>query len=125
MHVLMIDDEEDLRKIGRLALEAVGGHRVTLAASGAEGLASARAERPDLVILDMMMPGMDGLHVLAEIRKEPALASVPVVFMTARVQGHEVQEYLLAGAVGVIEKPFDPMKLAADMERMAALAKKA
>ena len=124
MHVLMIDDEEDLRKIGRLALSAVGGHRVTLAASGAEGLATARAEAPDVVILDMMMPGMDGLQVLAELRKDPALAKIPVVFMTAKVQSHEVQEYLQAGAAGVIEKPFDPMKLAADVERLAGLANK-
>ncbi len=120
MKILLIDDEPDIRKIGRLSLEAVGKFEVVLAAGAAEGLALARTERPDAILLDMMMPGMDGLAALGELRAAPDLATVPVIFMTARVQRHEVERYLGLGAAGVIQKPFDPMTLPDEVRRLLA-----
>ena len=123
MNVLMVDDEEDIRKIGKMSLEAVGGHRVTLAASAIEAMACARTERPDVILMDMMMPGMDGLSALATMRSAEDLLDVPIVFMTARIQRHEIDEYLRAGAIGVIRKPFDPMALPRELESLLVAGK--
>jgi CheY-like chemotaxis protein len=120
MRILLVDDEEDIRKIGKLSLEAIGKHHVTLASSAAEGIAWARANLPDAILLDMMMPGVDGLDALGQLRQIPELATTPVMFMTAKVQRHEVEQYLQAGAVGVIQKPFDPMGLPAEVARILA-----
>lgn len=120
MKVLLVDDEEDIRKIGRLSLEAVGKFHTLVAASAAEGLALAASERPDLILLDMMMPGMDGLGALAVLKADPALRSIPVVFMTAKVQRSEVAHYLEVGAIGVVHKPFDPMSLPDELRRLLA-----
>lgn len=116
--VLLIDDEDDIRTIGRLALESVGGYRTLEAASGAEGLEMARRESPDVVLLDVMMPGLDGPATLARLRDDPATRDLPVIFMTAKTQKHEVARFLDCGAIGVITKPFDPMGLS---ERVAQL----
>lgn len=118
MKVLLVDDEEDIRKIGRLSLEAVGKFETLVAASAAEGIALARLERPDLILMDMMMPGMDGLAALAELRHTPELAAIPVLFMTAKVQRSEIEHYLSVGAIGVIQKPFDPMTLPDEIRRI-------
>ena len=110
-HILYIDDEPDLREVATLALEAVGGFDVVACASGAEGLAAAAARPPDLFLLDVMMPGMDGPATLRALRAEPKLASIPAVFMTAKAQRDEVAELLALGAAAVVAKPFDPMRL--------------
>jgi two-component system, OmpR family, response regulator len=115
MKVLLIDDEEDIRKIGRLSLEAVGKFETTVAASAAEGIALAKASLPDLILMDMTMPGMDGLAALAELQATPGLERVPVLFLTAKVQHEEIEHYVSVGAVGVIQKPFDPMTLPAEI----------
>jgi len=117
MKVLLVDDQEDIRKIGRLSLEAVGKHQVLVASNAAEALELARS-RPDLILMDMMMPGRDGLSALAELRETPELRSIPVLFMTAKVQRGEVEHYLRAGAAGVIQKPFDPMTLPFEIEKI-------
>jgi CheY-like chemotaxis protein len=117
MKVLLVDDQEDIRKIGRLSLEAVGKHQVVVASNAAEALLLAR-DLPDLILMDMMMPGTDGLSTLAELRGTPGLSSIPVLFMTAKVQRSEVEDYLRAGAIGVIQKPFDPMTLPSEIERI-------
>jgi CheY-like chemotaxis protein len=119
MKVLLVDDEEDIRKIGRLSLSAIGHFDTRVASSAAEALAMARAERPDVILMDMMMPGMDGLAALAEMQSDPSLTEIPVVFMTAKVQRHEVDHYLSVGAAAVIGKPFDPMTLPAELRRIA------
>ncbi len=111
MKVLLIDDEEDIRKIAKLAMEVVGHSQVTAAASASEGIALAKMNSPDVILMDMMMPGMDGLTALAEIQKIPQLANIPILFMTAKVQQIEINNYLARGAIGVIQKPFDPMML--------------
>lgn len=108
-HVLVVDDEPDIRRIARLALERVAGWRVTEAASGPEAVASVEAERPDAVLLDVMMPEQDGPQTLAALRALPG--APPVVFLTAKVQAEEVARLGALGVAGVLAKPFDPMTL--------------
>jgi len=111
--VLLVDDEPHIRRIGELSLKGVGKWKPLLASSGAEAIEIAQREAPDLILLDVMMPGMDGHATLAQLRASDTTARIPVIFMTAKVQKHEVDKYLAAGAVGVIPKPFDPMGLPA------------
>ncbi len=120
--VLLVDDEPDIRRIGQLSLEAVGGLKVALASSGAEALALAKASPPDCILLDVMMPEMDGPACLGKLREMAETQGVPVLFMTAKVQTHEVERYLALGAVGVIRKPFDPMTLAQDVRSLLEAA---
>jgi CheY-like chemotaxis protein len=116
--VLVVDDEPHLRRIGELCLRSVGGMTVRVAASGAEAVKLATAEQPDVILLDVMMPGMDGPTTLGQLRGQPATAAIPVIFLTAKVQSHEVERYLELGAAGVIGKPFDPMSLADEIRRI-------
>ncbi|HEX8822066.1 MAG TPA: response regulator [Archangium sp.] len=116
--VLLVDDEDDIRTIGQLSLSRVGGWQTVLASSGAEALTKAAAEGPDLILLDVMMPGMDGPTTLGQLRAQEATAKTPVIFMTAKIQKQEVARYLELGAVGVIGKPFDPMTLPAEIKRL-------
>jgi two-component system, OmpR family, response regulator len=109
--VLLVDDEPHIRRIGELSLKGVGKWVVVLASNGSDALTMADKEKPDLILLDVMMPGMDGPATLQQLRTNEATARIPVIFMTAKVQKHEVDKYLAAGAVGVIPKPFDPMAL--------------
>lgn len=109
--VLLVDDEADIRRIGELSLKAVGKLQVFLAKSGFEALEMAKRENPDVVLLDVMMPGMDGPTTLERLRCDVDLAQIPVIFMTAKVQRQEVETYSKLGALGVISKPFDPMTL--------------
>jgi len=113
--VLLVDDEPHIRRIGELSLKGVGKWTVVLASSGAEALEKAEIEKPDVILLDVMMPGMDGMATLAKLRAHEATSKTPVIFMTAKVQKHEVDRYREAGAVGVIPKPFDPMALPAQI----------
>lgn len=110
--ILMIEDEPDIRTVAELALEAIGGFELTTCESGQQGLAQIDACRPQLIVLDVMMPGMDGPETLKAIRRLPDYATTPAIFMTAKVQNDEVQSYLAQGAAGVIPKPFDPLTLA-------------
>ncbi len=113
--VLFIDDEPDIRTIGRLSLETVGGWQVSVAASAEEGLRKA-ADGPDLILLDVMMDGTDGLATLQQLRRDEATRTIPVLIITAKVQPHEVARYFDLGADGVITKPFDPLTLPAEIE---------
>lgn len=118
MKILLIDDEEDIRKIADLSLRAIGHMEVETASGVREGLQRAAAQRPEAILMDMMMPEMDGLEGLAALQADPALRDIPVIFMTAKVQRAEVEAYLNAGAAGVIQKPFDPMTLSAELKRL-------
>jgi len=114
--VLFVEDDPDIQTVARMALEAVGGFTVLGCSSGAEALERVQAFAPDLILLDVIMPGMDGLETLRSLRLLPGIAGiadVPVVFMTAKVQAQDVSGYRAAGAVDVIAKPFDPMTLPA------------
>jgi len=115
--ILLVDDEDDIRTIARIALVDIGGVEAVVASSGKEALQLAITERPDLVLLDVMMPGLDGPSTLALLRAEPATADIPVVFLTAKVQRDEVARFRALGARGVIAKPFDPMTLLDDVLR--------
>ncbi|MCH8497855.1 MAG: response regulator [Marinobacter sp.] len=110
--VLYVEDEPDIREVAKLALEAVGGLTVHVCEGGQQALEQAEAFAPEMILLDVMMPGMDGPSTLKALRELPALAGVPVAFMTAKVQPHEIEHFKSLGAVGVIPKPFDPMTLA-------------
>ncbi len=116
--VLMVEDEDDIREVARLALETVGGLRVEMCASGEEALQKATDFAPDLILLDVMMPGLDGPSTLQQLRLLPELATTPVVFMTAKVMQSELDEYRALGAVDVIPKPFDPMTLASQLHQL-------
>ena len=109
--VLMIDDEPDIRRIGEMSLSAVGKLKVFMASSGKQGVEIARREKPDVILLDVMMPGLDGPATLLLLRADPITCRIPVIFMTAKVQRTEVERYRLLGAQGVVPKPFDPMDL--------------
>jgi len=110
--ILYVEDEPDIRAIAELALQAIGGFSLTSCASGKEALSAARAEVPDLIVLDVMMPEMDGPETLRKLREIPSMVDVPAIFMTAKVQPDEIAEYRALGAVDVIAKPFDPLSLA-------------
>ena len=110
--ILYVEDEADIRTVAQLALETVGGFTLTVCSSGEEAVQVGPSSHPDLILLDVMMPGMDGPTTLAALRKDPALADTPVMFMTAKVQPSEIQQYRDLGALDVIAKPFDPMTLA-------------
>jgi CheY-like chemotaxis protein len=109
--ILHVEDEPDIRAIAKLTLEALGGYEVVSCESGAEALVRAPEFKPDLVLLDVMMPGMDGPMTLTELRKLPSCSNVAVVFMTAKAQPGEVAKFRSLGAVDVITKPFDPLTL--------------
>lgn len=119
--VLLVDDEPDIRKIGAMSLRAVGRFDVRVAGSGSEALDALETLTPDVILLDVMMPGLDGLAVFDRVRQIDRLNHVPVLFLTASVQPHEVQEYLRRGARGVIAKPFDPMTLPTEVRRIAGI----
>lgn len=110
--LLYIEDEPDIRAIAVVSLRDVGGFTVETASSGREALRMVGSFKPDAILLDVMMPGMDGPETLQELRKKPETARTPVIFMTAKVQSHEIGAYRKLGALDVIPKPFDPMELA-------------
>lgn len=110
--ILYVEDEPDIREVAQMALELLGGFELCVCESGARAIARAASFRPQLALLDVMMPGMDGPTTFERLRAIPELAGLPVIFMTAKVQPQEVGQYLALGAVDVIGKPFDPMTLA-------------
>ena len=101
-----------------MALEVVGDYDIALCSSGREALKAVTEFRPDLILLDVMMPGMDGLSTLEALRTIPDVADTPVVFVTAKVQANEIAHYRKLGAIEVIAKPFDPMNLANDVQAL-------
>lgn len=109
--VLIIDDDEDIREVAQLALETVGGWQVFTAQSGAEGFYQAEVQQPDVILLDMMMPDMDGLSTLALIRSNPLTVNIPVVIVTAKAQTVDKNRCAQLGVTTIIAKPFDPMAL--------------
>ena len=118
--ILYVEDEPDIRMVAQMALQAVGGFTVIACASGQEALDAAPGAAADLLLLDVMMPGMDGPTTLKGLRQLPATANTPVIFMTAKVQAAEVAVYKGLGALEVIPKPFDPMELSTQIQRIWA-----
>ncbi|MFI3185677.1 MAG: response regulator [Methylococcaceae bacterium] len=113
--ILYVEDEPDIQAVAKLALEMVGGYQVLICSSGQEALDKVGGFAPDLILLDVMMPGMDGLTTLQNLRTYPATSAIPVIFLTAKVQPTEVAQYQALGALNVIAKPFDPMTLSAQV----------
>ena len=114
--ILYVEDELDIQMIAKLALETIGNFTVQECSSGDEALKHAPEFKPQLILLDVMMPGMDGPTTFQELRKIPQTAKTPIIFMTAKVQPEEVDQYKRMGAIAVIAKPFDPMSLATEIE---------
>jgi CheY-like chemotaxis protein len=112
IRVLYVEDDPDIQEIATLALQDLGGMSLTVCSSGHEAIAAFPTSQAQLVLLDVMMPAMDGPTTLGALRALPGGENVPVIFMTAKVQSHEIPHYQALGAVGVISKPFDPMTLA-------------
>lgn len=109
--ITYVEDEPDIRTVVQIALETIGGFTLDVCASGHEALEKAPLFEPDMVLLDVMMPEMDGTETFKRLRSMPGLSDTPVVFMTAKAQSHEIDAYKALGAAGVITKPFDPITL--------------
>lgn len=116
---MYVDDEADLREIVALALGLDPEIEVACCNSGSQAIEKIALRKPDLLLLDVMMPGLDGPATLLELRARPGCEDIPVAFMTARTQTSEIQHYVQMGAVDVITKPFDPMLLAAQVKEIA------
>ena len=116
--ILLVEDEPHLQMVTRVTLERVGGFQVQSCNSGEDALRDARTFRPDLILLDIMMPGMDGMETLRVLRSSPETADIEVVFMTAKAQKAEMDAYHDLGALGVVTKPFDPMTLPALLHKI-------
>lgn len=111
MKLLYVEDEADIREIAEFALEDEG-FDIVFCESGDQALEKAGAFQPEVILLDVMMPGMDGPTTLQNLRQLPGLESTPVIFLTAKVQPNEIKDFIALGAIDVIPKPFDPMTLA-------------
>ncbi len=109
--VLLVDDDPNIVLIATIGLEDRPNWTVVTANSGSEAVQKAVSEKPDIILLDMMMPGMDGITAFKKIKEIESCKNIPIIFMTAKVQRDEVAAYLDLGAAGVVMKPFDPMKL--------------
>jgi len=120
--VLIVDDEPDIRRIAKLGLSRVGGMEVVEAANGAEALVRAKEDKPDALLLDVMMPGLDGPSTLARLREDPATSGIPVVFLTAKAIAAELERLKVLGAAGVLTKPFDPMTLARELRAVLGIS---
>lgn len=116
--ILYVEDDPDIQTVARMAMEMVGGFSVEVCSDGYEALAKAEAFQPDLMLLDIMMPGMTGIHTLEQLRALHTINQIPAIFMTAKIQNHEIESYKKQGVLGVIPKPFDPMALSNDINRI-------
>ena len=111
--ILLVEDDPDIQTVTSLALGTFGGFDVRICGSAQDAVQAAAGFRPDLILMDVMMPGMDGIEALSALRRDPDVGRVPVVFLTARVQPQEVERYRSLGSLAVIAKPFEPSELAA------------
>ncbi|OHC26721.1 MAG: hypothetical protein A2Y50_08560 [Pseudomonadales bacterium RIFCSPLOWO2_12_59_9] len=118
--ILHVEDDLSIQAVAKVALEAVGGFQVLSCVSGQEALDQVQAFAPQFILLDVMMPGMDGPQTLLQLRELVDIQQVPVAFMTAKVQPAEIEHYLSLGARDVITKPFDPMQLANQVHKIWA-----
>jgi CheY-like chemotaxis protein len=110
--ILIIDDEDDIREVAALSLEATAGWNILTASSGAAGIEIAATEQPDAILMDVMMPGVDGPTTFGHMQLNPAVAHIPVLLLTAKVQGVDQRRFAGLGLAGILFKPFDPLTLA-------------
>ena len=123
MKILIVDDDADIRLIASIAL-ASDEIEIIEAQTGLQALSVAEKVRPDVILLDMMMPNMDGKTTFSKLRQLPNLADVPVIYLTAKVQAAEIDAYIKSGVAGVITKPFDPMTLPEEIAEILTVASK-
>jgi two-component system alkaline phosphatase synthesis response regulator PhoP len=109
--ILVVDDDASIREVTRMTLEMVGGHEVLTAGCGRDALAQAVRERPDAILLDVMMPGLDGPATFERLQADPSTADIPVILLTAKLQATDQARFVALGVRAVLSKPFDPMKL--------------
>lgn len=120
--VLIVDDEEDIRSVAEMSLEMIGGYEVLQASSGQEALATAVAEQPDAILLDVMMPLMDGPSTFRALQEQERTRDIPVVLLTAKVQAGDIRALEALGVTAVLTKPFDPMRLPEELARVLGWA---
>jgi CheY-like chemotaxis protein len=113
--LLLVDDEDDIREVAQLSLEMTAGWEVHTASSGAQALAAARALKPEAILMDVMMPEMDGPTAVRHLKADPETAGIPVILLTAKVQASDRAAFEGLGVAGVLAKPFDPMALAGEV----------
>lgn len=116
--IMHVEDDPSIQTVARVALEAVGGFEVCTCSGGQEALDSFESFAPQLILLDVMMPTMDGPSTLRNLQQQFDLTKIPVVFMTAKVQTNEIESYKALGASDVVVKPFDPMKLSEQIQKI-------
>ncbi len=116
--ILIIDDEEDIREVAALSLEATAGWQILTASSGAKGIEIAIAEQPDAILMDVMMPGVDGPTTFRHMQQNPEIASIPVLLLTAKVQGVDQRRFAGLGVAAILFKPFDPLTLAGQISEI-------
>ena len=117
-HILLVEDDPDITLLATIGLEEVGGYKVSVASSGEEALAMVEGAKPDLLLLDYRMPGMNGGELFKALRDAPATAALPVIFMTASVMPAQVEKLKALGALDVVPKPFDPVELPSIIDRI-------
>lgn len=116
--ILVIDDEDDIREVTQVSLEVIGGYEVLTASSGDQGLITAEAEQPDAILLDVMMPDMDGPTTFRTLQTNHRTRHIPVILLTAKVQAADRRQFADLGVKAVLSKPFDPMRLADQMSEV-------
>ncbi len=116
--VLIIDDEDDIREVAALSLEATSDWVIHTAGSGKEGIAAAVQKQPNAILMDVMMPGMDGPTTFRQMQENVQVAHIPVVLLTAKVQGVDQRRFAGLGVAGVLFKPFDPVTLASQLSNV-------
>lgn len=119
-YLVIIDDEDHIREVAALSLELTEGWRIAAVGSSAAGLPLIRSSQPDAILLDVMMPEMDGPSCLIELRADPATREIPVIFLTAKVHAGDLRKFLDLGVQGVIAKPFDPITLGGQIRNVLA-----
>lgn len=118
MKILLAEDDPSIQIIAKLTLQKVGGHEVVTASNGREAYEKALSEKFDLIVLDGMMPEMDGFETCRELKKNPDTENIPVIFMTAKNQQNDIEEGFAAGAIGYIVKPFDAQELCSEVQKI-------
>lgn len=111
-HILIIDDEDDIREVASLSLEATAGWQISTASSGMQGIEQAKLCQPDAILMDVMMPDMDGPTTFKQMQRTPEISHIPVILLTAKVQGTDKRRFADLGVAAVLFKPFDPLTLA-------------
>lgn len=109
--ILIVDDDDDVREATQMCLEITGHWEVLKASNGPDGIAIAQSEKPDAILLDMMLPGMDGITILQKLRSNPDTEKIPIVILTAKAQASEQKEFRQLKVASIITKPYDPLTI--------------